>query len=148
MTSNSNRWRHLLGLQYATLHATSSWRQLQAAFLNRRLFFIHSLKWYSSHFLDANYVCTQYYGVFIKHTGLKEMDEKWLGRSYTEAVCFPLLLWKVSNKEKIHFLSVNTKNISSHVLKISSISLVLCTHENADILYTFNEIYLVFTSKK
>ena len=26
-----------------------------------------------------------------KHAGIKEMDEKWLGRSYTEAVCFPLL---------------------------------------------------------
>ena len=46
------------------------------------------------------------------------------------------------------FFSVNTKTISSHVLKISSISFVLCTCENADIFNTFDEIYLVFTSKK
>ena len=51
-------------------------------------------------------------------------------------------------KIKIYFFSVNTKNISSHVLKISSISLVLRTHENADIFNTFDEIYLEFTSKK
>ena len=33
MTSNSNIWRHLLGLRYATLHATSSWGQLQSPIL-------------------------------------------------------------------------------------------------------------------
>ena len=37
---------------------------------------------------------------------------------------------------------------SSHVLKISEISLVLCTSEFTDIFITFDEIYLVFTSKK
>ena len=52
------------------------------------------------------------------------------------------------NKKKIYFLSVNTKNISSNVLKISAISLVLRTCEIADIFNTFDEIYLVFTSKK
>ena len=50
MTSNSNSWRHLFGLRCATLHSTSSWWQLQAAFLKRRLFFIHSLKWDSKPF--------------------------------------------------------------------------------------------------
>ena len=40
------------------------------------------------------------------------------------------------------------QNISSHVLKISSISLVLCARENAYIFNTFDEIYLKFTSKK
>ena len=40
------------------------------------------------------------------------------------------------------------QNISSHVLKISSISLVLRTHENADIFNISDEIYLVFTYKK
>ena len=46
------------------------------------------------------------------------------------------------------YFLVNTKNISSHVLKISPISLVLRTLENADIFNTFDDIYLVFTSKK
>ena len=49
--------------------------------------------------------------------------------------------------KKITFL-VNIKNISSHVLKISAISLVLRTPEIANIFGTFDEIYLVFTSKK
>ena len=52
------------------------------------------------------------------------------------------------NKKKIYFFLVDTKNISSHVLKISAISLVLCTREIKDIFSTFDEIYLVFTSKK
>ena len=52
------------------------------------------------------------------------------------------------NKKKIYFFSVNTKNISSHVLKISAILLVLRTREITDILKTFDEIYLDFTSKK
>ena len=51
------------------------------------------------------------------------------------------------NKKKIYFFSVNTNNISSHVLKISAISLVLRTREIDDIFNTFDEIYLVFTSK-
>ena len=66
------------------------------------------------------------------------------------------LLWKKVKffpftekiKRKFTFFSVNTKNISSHVLKISAISLVLRTLEIADIFNTFDEIYLVFTSKK
>ena len=58
---------------------------------------------------------------------------------------FPL---HVKNKRKIYFFSVNTKNISSHVLKISAISLVLRTRKITDIFNTFNEIYLVFTSKE
>ena len=52
------------------------------------------------------------------------------------------------NKKKIYFFSVNTTNILSHVLKISENSLVLCTREFNDIFITFDEIYLVFTSKK
>ena len=52
------------------------------------------------------------------------------------------------NKKKIYFFSVNTKNISSHVLQISVIALVLRTREITDIFNTFDEIYLVFTSKK
>ena len=52
------------------------------------------------------------------------------------------------NKKTIYFFSVNTKNISSHVLNISAISLVLRTREITDIFNTFDEIYLVFTSKK
>ena len=49
---------------------------------------------------------------------------------------------------KKYSFSVNTKNTSSHVLKISQISLVLRSRENANIFNTFDEIYLVFTSKK
>ena len=49
------------------------------------------------------------------------------------------------NKKNVYFFSVMTKNVSSPVLKISTISLVLCTREIADIFNTFDEIYLVFT---
>ena len=52
------------------------------------------------------------------------------------------------NKKKIYFLSVNTKNISSHMLKISAISLVLRTREISDIFNTFDEIFMVFTEKR
>ena len=45
------------------------------------------------------------------------------------------------NKKKIYFFSVNTKNISSHVLKILAISRVLRTREIADIPNTFDEIH-------
>ena len=62
------------------------------------------------------------------------------------AFCYYPEKYKI--KRKFTFFLVNTKNNSSHVLKISSISRVLCTHENADIFNTFDEIYLVFTSKK
>ena len=55
---------------------------------------------------------------------------------------------KYKVKRKLTFFSVNTKNISSHVLKILSISLVLHSHENADIFNTFDAIHLVYTSKK
>ena len=40
------------------------------------------------------------------------------------------------------------QNISSHVLKISAISLLLRTREITDIFNTFDEIHLVFASKK
>ena len=52
------------------------------------------------------------------------------------------------HKKKIYFFSINTKTISAYVLKISAISLVLRTREIADIFNTFDEIYLIFTSKK
>ena len=51
------------------------------------------------------------------------------------------------NKKKIYFFSVNSK-IFHLVLEISAISLVLRTCEITDIFNTFDEIYLVFTSKK
>ena len=63
----------------------------------------------------------------------------------TKVKFFPLY---GKNKKKIYFFSVNTKNISSHVLKISAILLVLRTCEISDIFITFDEIYLVFTLKK
>ena len=50
-------------------------------------------------------------------------------------------------KRKFTFFG-NIKNISSHVLKISAISLVLRSREITDIFNTFDEIYLVFTSKR
>ena len=55
--------------------------------------------------------------------------------------------YNIKNKKKIYFFSVNTKNISSHVLKITENSLELRTREFTDIFITFDEIYLVFTSK-
>ena len=51
-------------------------------------------------------------------------------------------------KRKFTVFPVNTKNISSHVLKILVVSLVLRTREITDIFNTFDEIYLVFTLKK
>ena len=50
--------------------------------------------------------------------------------------------------EDIYFFEVNTKYISSNVLKISAISRVRSTSEIADIFNTFDEIFLVFTEKK
>ena len=48
--------------------------------------------------------------------------------------------YKIKRKFTLFFFSANTKNISSHVLKISSIIHVLRTRENADIFNTFDEI--------
>ena len=64
-----------------------------------------------------------------------------------------LLKWSAfrycpENKQKNYFLFGKYQNNSSHVLNILSISLVLRTRENADIFNTFDEIDLVFTSKK
>ena len=50
--------------------------------------------------------------------------------------------------EDIYFFEVNTKYISSNVLKISVISRVRSTSEIADIFNTRDEIFLVFTEKK
>ena len=68
--------------------------------------------------------------------------------SFDAGFFFPFVLLEKKDKKKIGFFSVNTKNISSHVLKISENSLVLRTCEFTDIFITFDEIYLVFTSKK
>ena len=48
--------------------------------------------------------------------------------------------------EDIYSFEVNTKYISSNVLKISAISRV--RSEIADIFNTFDEIFVVFTEKK
>ena len=64
-----------------------------------------------------------------------------------DAVCIPLVLLEKKIKRKFTFF-VNTKTISSHVFKISENSLVLRTRKFTDIFITFDEIYLVFTSKK
>ena len=50
--------------------------------------------------------------------------------------------------EDIYFFEVNTKYISSNVLKISEISRVRSTSEIADIFNTWDEIFLLFTEKK
>ena len=49
-----------------------------------------------------------------------------------------------SLRKKLKFFPLTEKieRNSSHVLKISAISLVLCTHEFTDIFNTFDEIYL------
>ena len=49
---------------------------------------------------------------------------------------------------KIYFFWGNTINISSLILKISAVLLVLRSREITVIVNTFDEIYLVFTSKK
>ena len=49
--------------------------------------------------------------------------------------------------EDIYFFGVNTKYISSNVLKISVISRVRSTNKITDICKTFDELALVFTEK-
>ena len=64
-----------------------------------------------------------------------KINEKWLWKKLS---FFPLT---EKNKKKIYFFfSVNTKNILSHMLKLSAISLVLRTREITDIFNTFDEI--------
>ena len=50
--------------------------------------------------------------------------------------------------EDIYFFELNTKYISSDVLKISVISRVRSTSEIAEIFNTRDEIFLAFTEKK
>ena len=50
--------------------------------------------------------------------------------------------------EDIYFFEVNTKYISSSVLKTSEFSQVRSTSENSDVFNSRDEIYLVFTEKK
>ena len=54
--------------------------------------------------------------------------------------------YKIKKKKNLLFL-VNTKYVSSRELKTSEFSFVLCTRENSDVFNTFDEIYLVVTSK-
>ena len=49
--------------------------------------------------------------------------------------------------EDIYFSEVNTKYISSSVLKTSEFSRVRSTVENSDVFKSRDEIYLVFTEK-
>ena len=53
-----------------------------------------------------------------------------------------------ANIEDIYFFEVNTKYISSSVLKTSEFSWVRSTNENFDVFNSRDEIYLVFTKKK
>ena len=49
--------------------------------------------------------------------------------------------------EVIYFFEVNTKYISSSVLKTSEFSRVCSTVENSDVFNSRDEVYLVFTEK-
>ena len=49
--------------------------------------------------------------------------------------------------EDIYFFEVNTKYISSSVLKTYEFSKVRSTNENFDVFNSRDEIYLVFTKK-
>ena len=49
--------------------------------------------------------------------------------------------------EDIYFFGVNTKYISSSVLKTSELSQVHSTSENFDVFNPQDDIYLVFTEK-
>ena len=59
--------------------------------------------------------------------------------------CFLQVVWYIDD---IYFFSVNTKFISSSVLKTSEFSRVRSTSENYDVFNSQDEIYLVFTEKK
>ena len=59
----------------------------------------------------------------------------------------PLLLFNKRYIMDIYFFEMNTKYISSNVLKISVISRVRSTSEIADIFNTLDEIVLVYTEK-
>ena len=57
---------------------------------------------------------------------------------------FPL---RKKNKKKISFFSAKTKNISSHMLKVTAISLVLRTREITDIFNT-SMAYIWYSPQK
>ena len=59
-----------------------------------------------------------------------------------------LLFDRPSYIKDIYFLEVNTKYISSSVLKTSEFSRLRSTSENSDVFNPQDEIYLVFTEKK
>ena len=65
-----------------------------------------------------------------------------------DAVCFPLVVLEKKIKRKFTFFSVNTKNIL--ISCVENIRKFTCVShsEFTDIFITFDEIYLVFTSKK
>ena len=52
-----------------------------------------------------------------------------------------------SKRKKIFTCIAKYQNISSHVLKISTILVALCTREISDIFNSFDIIHLVFSSK-
>ena len=83
-----------------------------------------------------------------KRAELSKINERRLRKKLTFRLNEKKKKKKKKKKENLLFFSVNTKNISSHVLTISAISLVLRTSEITGIFNTIEEIYLVFTSKK
>ena len=75
----------------------------------------------------------------------REMSRK---KITSEAACFQLFSLTEKKEKKFTIFFVITKNISSNMLKISAISLVLCTHEIADIFIKFHETYFGIHFKK
>ena len=124
--------------QFARDISPTGLQVLQVLFLNRKFLFIHSLKRHYKPFsrCKPNIIPT-------KRAELSKINEKCLGK---KVKFFFSLTEKI--RRKFTFFSVNTKNISSHMLQISVISRVRSTREITDICNTFDEIYLVFTSKK
>ena len=55
---------------------------------------------------------------------------------------------RIADIEDIYFFEVNTKYISSSVLKTSEFSRVPSTSENLDVFNSRDDIYLVFTENK
>ena len=54
-----------------------------------------------------------------KRAESSRINEKWLEKKVNfDADCFPFVLLEKNHNEKIYFFPANTKNISSHVLKI------------------------------
>ena len=124
---------HATSLSNITLRTYArqiKWRHILKSLLSSRKDNLHArsvrgqLKWH--------------YKPFSIFYPLNALSQAKLLRNGWRRVLPPLM-----DEKKNIFFAVNTKYISSHVLKISETSLVLRTREITDIFNAFDEIYLV-----